>query len=253
MSLSGRTVLVTGASRGIGRSIVQHLGDAGANVVAHYNAAHEGALESVSDIPVGRRLLLQADLGLTGEATRLWQSAVEWRGRIDAVVCNAGVLSKVSMDDDDATWARVWNESLQVNTLSQAELVRASTRHYLAAGGGVIVGLTSWVTQRGAGDACLGAYAASKAATAALLKTVARAYAKDGILTYSIAPGPVDTDMTRSAAQDQGGTDAVRASLVMGELVPPAEIAALVTLLCSGSLRHLTGATLDMNGASYVR
>lgn len=253
MSLTGKTILVTGASRGIGRSIAQHLGGSGAHVIAHYNAGLAGARETVQDLPETRRLLLAADLATPGAATRLWGEAVAWRGRIDALVCNAGVLTQVPMDADDETWAQEWARALQINTLSQADLIRASTRHYLEHGGGIIVGLSSWVTQRGAGHPDLGAYAASKAATSALLKTVARAYASDGVLTYQIAPGAVDTTMTENAARHSGGTAAVRAGLAMGELVPPGEIAELVGVLCSGSLRHLTGATLDMNGASYVR
>ncbi len=88
---------------------------------------------------------------------------------------------------------------------------------------------------------------------AALLKTVVLAYAREGVLAYQIAPGAVDTTMTEIAARNSGGPEAVRAGLAMGGLVPPREIAELVGVLCSGSLRHLSGATLDMNGASYVR
>ncbi len=115
------------------------------------------------------------------------------------------------------------------------------------------MGISSWVVHRGAGHPNLAAYAASKAATAALLKTVARSYAAEGVLTYLVAPGAVDTEMTLASARDRGGLEALTSTLSMGELVPPAEIADLVATLCEGRLRHLSGATLDVNGASYVR
>jgi NAD(P)-dependent dehydrogenase (short-subunit alcohol dehydrogenase family) len=97
------------------------------------------------------------------------------------------------------------------------------------------------------------AYAASKAALAAMVKTVARAHAKDDVLVYLVAPGVVRTQMSIASARNQGGEEAVTATLAMGEWVPPSEIANLVTYLSSGTCRHLTGATLDVNGATYVR
>ena len=93
--------------------------------------------------------------------------------------------------------------------------------HYLEAGGGIIVTLSSWAAQRGSDNPKLMAYAASKAATAAATKTIARSYAKDNVLAYCIAPGPVDTEMTRRSALNQGGIDNVLASLSMGQIVPP--------------------------------
>ena len=125
--------------------------------------------------------------------------------------------------------------------------------HYLEAGGGIIVTLSSWAAQRGSDNPKLMAYAASKAATAAATKTIARSYAKDNVLAYCIAPGPVDTEMTRRSALNQGGIDNVLASLSMGQIVPPEEIAGIVCFLASGVARHMTGATLDVNGATYIR
>ena len=123
----------------------------------------------------------------------------------------------------------------------------------IANGGGVLITMSSWAANRGSGNPKLAAYAASKAALGAVTKTMARAHARDGVLGYCIAPGTVRTDMSVRSARNQGGEDAVTASLTMGEWVPPREVADLVAFLASGTRRHLSGATLDINGASYIR
>lgn len=251
--LTGRTVLVTGASGGIGRATVERLASTGARVIAHCRSNPAGALAAIAAFPKGAATVVQADLADPQGASALWLAALDWAGRIDVVVLNAAIMPKVELDDADDAWSEILDRALQVNTLSQLTLVRRSLAHFLAEGGGTIVGLSSWVTQRGAGNPNLVAYAASKAATAAALKTVARAYAADGVLTYLIAPGAVDTPMSASAGADRGGREAVLRTLAMGEMVPPTEIAELIVLLAGGRVRHLSGATLDVNGASYVR
>ena len=97
------------------------------------------------------------------------------------------------------------------------------------------------------------AYAASKAAFKAALQTVATAYSREGIHTYIIAPGVVDTKMSRDFAETQGGRAVVEGRLAMGAFVPPEEVATLAAFCLSGRCRHLSGATLDINGASYIR
>ncbi len=253
MTLLGKTVLVTGASRGVGRAIVERLAHSDATVLAHYHQGRSGALEAIRGYDEGRAHLLSADLGSLDGAAELWSQVERVTDGLDAVVLNAGVMPQVEFDADPADWAEAFVRALAVNTLSPAELTRRAVAHFRTAGSGVVVGISSWVTHRGAGHPNLAAYAASKAATAALLKTVARAYAAEGVLTYLVAPGAVDTEMTRASAQDRGGLEALTSTLSMGELVPPAEIADLVAVLCEGRLRHLTGATLDVNGASYLR
>ena len=251
--LAGKTVLVTGASRGIGQAIVQRLSHTGARVIAHFNGNAAGVREAIAGFPADSAFVIGADLGDPTGARHLWDQALAWAGRIDVVVLNAAIMPKVELDADDATWDDVVAEVLQVNTQSQLQLLRRAVTHFGDNDGGVLVGLSSWVTQRGAGNPNLVAYAASKGATAAAVKTVARAYADRGVLAYLIAPGSVDTRMSASAGDDRGGREAFVQSLAMKELVPPGEIAELVTMLASGRVRHLSGATLDINGASYIR
>lgn len=251
--LAGRTVLVTGASAGIGRAIVERLSRTRARVIAHYNTNAEGAHAATADFPEGDAFLVRADLSEKHGADALWAAAVEWGGRIDVAVLNAAVMPKAELVGPDEDWDSALDLALQVNTRSQLGLIRRSVAHFLEHGGGSIVGLSSWAAQRGAGNANLIAYAASKAATAAAIKTIARTHATQGVLAYLIAPGVVDTRMSASAGADRGGREAFLQTLTMQEMVPPEEIAELVALLAGGRLRHLSGATLDVNGASYIR
>lgn len=251
--LAGRTILVTGASAGIGRAIVERLAPTGARVIAHYRSSARGAEAAIDGFPTGTAHLVRADLSSPTGAAELWDAAIAWAGRIDVVVLNAAVMPKAEFDAPEDEWDAALDEALQVNTRSQLTLLRRAVAHFLDSGGGSIVGVSSWAAQRGAGNSNLAVYAASKAATAAAIKTVARAYATEGVLAYLIAPGVVDTQMSASAGADRGGREAFLQTLAMQEMVPPTEIAELVALLASGRTRHLSGATIDVNGASYIR
>ena len=252
-SLRGRTILVTGASKGIGAATVRALGAAGAHVVAHFGSDEEGARDAVEAVPSERKLLVRADFAEPDGAKGLWEAAVGWRGGVDVLVNNAAVMEHVPADGSDDEWRRVWERSLAVNVLAPAELTRDAVAHFLERGGGVVITMSSWVAQRAPGNAGLVAYAASKAAVKALTQTVARHHAKDGVLAYVLAPGVVRTRLSETAAARTGGEEAVTASLAMREWVPPEELAELVVFLADGRARHLTGATLDVNGATYVR
>jgi NAD(P)-dependent dehydrogenase (short-subunit alcohol dehydrogenase family) len=252
MDLSGRTILVTGASKGIGAAIARRCGEAGAHVVGHYGRDRAGAEAALAG---HAHTLLSADAEHPEQMDALWQAALAATGRLDAVVLNAAIfLNRGGIEAPIEEWDAAWERQLRVNTLSPARLLRHAARHFAAEGGGVIVAISSWVAQRGAGAEATIAYAASKAALKAAAQTVARHYAQHGVLTYIVAPGVVRTQMSVDAAAiAPGGEAAVTAGLAMREWVPPEEIADLVTYLCTGRCRHLAGATLDVNGASYIR
>lgn len=251
--LRGRTVLLTGASKGIGAAAAAALGEAGAHVVAHYGGDREGAERATAAIPDDRKLLLSADLADLEAVRALWQRAVAWRGRVDVLVNNAAVMLDSPLAASGADWDDAWTRSLDVNVKGPAVLLREATLHHVEHGGGVIVTFSSWAAQRGAGNPDLVAYSASKAAIKAATQTIARAHAADGVLAYVIAPGVVRTQMSEASAARTGGEAALTAGLAMREWVPPTDLADLVVYLASGRCRHLTGATLDVNGASYVR
>ncbi len=251
--LSGKTVLVTGASRGIGAATATALADAGAAVIAHYGSHRDGAAEAVAHAPDERKLLLQADLAQQGSARSLWRGAVAWKGRVDVVVANAAIAAETPFDGSDDEWDDGWDATLRINVLEPASLIREAVNHFRANGGGILITLSSWAGQQGSAIAQLSAYAASKAAVKAVTQTVARNYAKEGVLAYVVAPGIVRTRMSEISAVARGGIDAVNAFLAMGEMVPAEEVAVLIAFLATGACRHLSGATLDVNGASYVR
>lgn len=251
--LEGKVVLLTGASGGIGSVTARALGQSGAAVVAHYGGNRDGAEAAVEGIPADRRLLVPGDMRVAGSARALFAEALAWRGRVDVVVANAGALLETPFEGGDEQWDENWETTLRVNVLEPVSLMREALRHFLDAGGGTIVVLSSWAAERGSAIARLSAYAASKAAVRNVAQTIAHNHAKDGILVYVLAPGIVATPMSAISAVARGGIDAVNAALAMGEMVPPEEVAELIVFLAAGRARHLSGATIDVNGATYIR
>ena len=252
--LAGKSVLVTGASKGIGASIARAAGRAGARVVAHFASDSDGAQATVADIDPDKRHLVKADFNDLAEVERAWDEALEWSGGIDVLVNNAAMMRWDSgFDVSVEAWDDAWDQTLRVNVLGPARLLRRAVKSFFAAGGGTIVTISSWAAQKGVTNPDTIAYGASKAAIHNATQTIARAYAARGILAYVVAPGVVDTRLSRQFAETQGGEASVTAGLAMGEWVPPDEIGELVAYLASGRVRHLSGATLDINGASYIR
>lgn len=252
-NLTGKTVLVTGASRGIGAASVKALAEAGAKVIAHYGSFEEGAREALKDIPDNRKVFIGQDLSIPGSGRSLFVEALRQVDQIDVVLNNAAVNLDTSFTADNQTWDENWEMTLRVNVFESSNLIKEAVQHFLAKGSGILISMSSWSGQRGSAIPELPAYAASKAATKAVTQTVAQNYAKQGILAYVIAPGIVKTRMAYAAARARGGEEKMKAALVLGELVPPSEIGDLVVFLATGRCRHLTGATIDINGASYVR
>jgi NAD(P)-dependent dehydrogenase (short-subunit alcohol dehydrogenase family) len=251
--LQGKTVVLTGASGGIGSATAAALLGVGADLVAHYGSDRDAALAACSGAASDRYTLVGADLTQAGSSRALWREALAWRDRIDVVVVNAAIAPATPIDGGDEEWDDGWERTMRVNVIEPASLVREAVRHFLEHGGGTLITLSSWAAQRGSAIPQLTAYASSKAAVRTLTQTIARNHARDGILAYIVAPGIVRTPMSEVSATFRGGVDAVNAALAMGEMVEPEEVAALIAFLAGGSVRHLTGATLDVNGASYIR
>lgn len=254
MQLAGRTVLVTGASKGIGAEIARAVGAAGATVIAHCHRDIAGARAALAGLPPERAHVLTADQADPPAMDVLWQQALGLAPRIDVVVLNAAVfLDNGGIEDGMEAWERAWDTQWRVNVASPTRLMKHAVNRFVAQGGGVLITLSSWAAQRGSGSPATIAYAASKAAVKAAAQTVARHYARQGVLSYIVAPGVVRTQMSVDAAAIAGGEEKVSAGLAMGEWVPPAELGELVAFLATGRVRHLTGATIDVNGASYLR
>ena len=134
--LTGRTILLTGASSGIGAATARVLGAAGATLIAHYAADKAGAEEATSAIPADRKLLLQADFREPGAGRDLWSQALAWRDHIDVLVNNAAIMPDNPIDAPDEDWDETWSAILRVNVVEPASLIRGAVRHYRDAGGG---------------------------------------------------------------------------------------------------------------------
>jgi NAD(P)-dependent dehydrogenase (short-subunit alcohol dehydrogenase family) len=249
--LKGKVVLLTGASKGIGAATAEVLLREGAALVAQYGRDRAGADAAAGG---GDALLIQADFHDPAAIDRLWREALAWQGRIDVLVNNAAIMhTYAGFDAAEDDWDTVWAETMAVNVVAPARLTRHAVNHFRKVGGGTLVTVSSWAGERGSGNPDMVAYAASKAAVKAMAQTVAKGFAKDNVLSYIVAPGVVRTRMSEDFAKLQGGEEKVTATLAMGEWVPPGDVAECIAFLASGRARHLTGATLDVNGASYMR
>lgn len=250
MSLEGKRVLVTGGSRGIGAAIVAALVREGARVALHYGTSAAAANRVAEDLD-GAPALLPADLAEVGAGLTVVKRAEDALGGLDAVVNNAGIFKSAPPTAPWADWTRVWQETLQVNLVAAADITRAALPTFQRQRRGTFVYIASRAAFRGDDPEYL-AYAASKGGMVALTKSVARGYGRDGVAAMAVAPGFVATEMAQRVAGGRG-TSALVADIPLGEMAQPADVAATVVFLLSDHARHLNGATVDINGGSYVR
>ncbi|MFE4542717.1 SDR family NAD(P)-dependent oxidoreductase [Arthrobacter sp. NPDC056727] len=240
--VAGKTVLVTGASRGIGRATVEVLHREGAHVVLHYGNDKDSA-QATADWLGDRVKLVQGDLRYPAERLRVWRDAAAWRDGIDVLVNNAGGWLASELDDEDS-WQRGWQANYELNLLAPADLCREAILGFRTRSGGIIINVTSRSAHRG-DDAEHLAHGAAKGGLLALTKGIARGYAEENVLAYAVAPGRVATDISRAHPAP--------ASLPLGEVTPPEDVAEAIAFLASGRSRHATGATIDITGGDYVR
>jgi len=247
IDLSGKTVIVTGASRGIGRGIAKGLASAGARIAVHFNKNKEVAEQLAEEIGNGSKAF-QADLQHPEACNILFESVVEEFGRIDVLVNNAGIFFNSPLESD--SWLDDWNMTMDVNLRATGILSKLAILHFLENKGGRIINISSRAAFRGDNPEHL-AYAASKAGMVALTKSIARGYGKDNIVSFLIAPGWVKTDMNKETIE-RFGEESITKDLALNTLTKPEDIAPMVTLLASGFADHATGTTIDINAGSYM-
>ena len=239
MSDTAPHILVTGSTRGIGAAIVEALAARGARVVEH------GRSDNAAAIGV--------DLAEPGAADRLWELALErLDGRIDVLINNAGVFEAVAVDASPEMWREAWGRTMQINLQAAADLCRRAVLHFQErAAPGRIVNIASRAAYRGDSPAHWH-YAASKAGMVAMTKSIARGYAAQGVLAFGVCPGFVMTGMAADYLESRGG-DKLLADIPLGRVAQPTEVASVAAYLALDAPASMTGAVLDVNGASFVR
>jgi 3-oxoacyl-[acyl-carrier protein] reductase len=249
IDLTSKTVLVTGGSRGIGAAAVRAFAGSGARVGLHYRGERAAAEAMAAEL--GERVVpFQADLADPAACEGLWREAEARFGRIDVLVNNAGISISSPNTPEAASWLDDWNRTMAVNLTAPGLLCRLAVAHFKAHGGGRIVNISSRAAFRGDTTDYL-AYAASKGGLVALTRSLARAYGKDGITAFTVAPGFTRTDMAQDFI-DQYGEAYASSDIALTHLTEPKDIAPTLVFLASGLADHATGATIDINAGSYV-
>jgi 3-oxoacyl-[acyl-carrier protein] reductase len=245
-----RAVLVTGASRGIGRAVAQAFARQGDRVAVHHRDSAALAREVLSGLPGEGHTVVRADLADADAVRLMVETAVASLGGLDVVVNNAGIylwhpVTEVSYEQ----WQQTWHDTLAVNLTGAANLTWCAVQHMKGTGGRIVN-----VSSRGAfrGEPRHPAYGASKAGLNAFGQSMARALAPFGISVATVAPGYVETEMA-AADLDSPRGDEIRAQSPFNRVATPEEIAAAVVYLASDEAEWASGAILDVNGASYLR
>ncbi|MGH3259653.1 MAG: SDR family NAD(P)-dependent oxidoreductase [Streptosporangiaceae bacterium] len=245
-----RAVLVTGASRGIGRAIAQAFAGQGDRVAVHHRDSAALAQEVLAGLPGRGHTVVRADLADAGAVRQMVDAAARDLGGLDVLVNNAGIylwhpITEVSYEQ----WQEAWRETLAVNLTGAANASWCAVQYMKQTGGRIIN-----VTSRGAfrGEPRYPAYGASKAGLNSFGQSMARALAPYGISVTSVAPGYVETEMAAADLAAEHG-DAIRAQSPFNRVATPEEIAAAVVYLASDAAEWASGTILDLNGASYLR
>lgn len=251
-----RGVLVSGASRGIGRATALAFARRGDRVAVHY--AHRGndAERTLASLPGSGHVLVQGDIGDADTARAVVDAARAELGGLSVLVNNAAIapdsnnLHRVQ-DTSFADWVSAWDSMVRVNLIGAAHLSWAVARHLISAqSGGAIVNVGSRGAFRGEPDHP--AYGATKAALHSLGQSLAVALAPHGVSVTSVAPGFIATDrQSATLAGDRGA--AIRGQSPFGRVGTPEEVADAVVYLASPGARWSSGAVLDVNGASHLR
>ena len=239
----GRVALVTGGSRGIGRSICLHLASMGAAVGIHYNSRKDAAMEILELIREkgGHAALVQADLSQPGSGSRVLDSTTNLLGNIDILVNNAGMMTDSSVCD---MTDELWEQALAVNLSSAFRCARAAIPHMKQKGWGRIINLTSQAAYTGSSNHAH--YAAAKAGLLGFTYSLAKELGSFGVTVNAVSPGRISTDML--SERSTGREKEWLAQTPLGRFGSPDEVAFAVGFLASDRAGYITGAVLNVNG-----
>jgi 3-oxoacyl-[acyl-carrier protein] reductase len=247
-SLRGKRAVVTGGTRGIGAAVSQLLAECGADVCVGYRSrvAEADAMVAALQAQGVRAVAQAADLGEPGGADALVAAAVSAFGGVDIVVHSAGIWPPEEVPVhamDDARWRRTMRENVDATFYVSRAAARAMPQ------GGRIVHVSSTAGQRG--EAFHADYGASKGAMISFVKGQAIELARQGVTVNVVAPGWVDTEMCAEVFAD-GGRERIAATIPVGRVATPADVAFAVVALCFDGARHITGEVVNVNGGSVL-
>jgi 3-oxoacyl-[acyl-carrier protein] reductase len=245
------TALVTGGSRGIGREIALQLAARGVRVGVHFQRNRAAAEAVLSALPGEGHAVFSADMADGDAVAALWAEATARLGAVNIVVNNAAAHGEhPPLSTGYAEWRKSWERVIAVNLLGPANLSLLAAQAMAQSGGGRIVNISSRGAFRGEPEAP--GYGASKAGLNSLSQSLAKALAPRGVLVYCIAPGWVETEMAAKALEGARGAE-IRSQHPLGRLNQPEEVARAAVFCALDAPAAMTGAILDVNGASYLR
>ena len=251
ITFDNKVVLVTGSSRGIGAAVARAFAGSGAEVIVHYSSSKARAREVFDSLTGSGHLMVRAERAKPEQLKKAVAGIIGKKGRIDILVNNAGIYEEEKWWElDYDAWQEHWRRTIDTNLTGMANLSFLVAKQMIGQGGGKIINVSSRGAFRGEPHAL--PYGASKAAMNSFGQSMAWALADKNIQVYTLAPGWVETDMTREILKTERG-QAVRAQSPMNRVASPDELAHAVLLLASEGAEFATGCILDMNGASYLR
>ena len=249
LGLAGKVAIVTGGSRGIGRAVVDLLASFGAKVVVDYVRDEAAATATVA---LARErgadaIAIQADVAQLADAARLVNETLERFGRIDFLICNAGIWEGGPVESISE---ELWDKTIDINLKGTWSVCRAAVPIMKQQTFGRIVIVSSTAGQRG--EAFVSNYAASKGGQISFTKSLSTELASFGINVNCVAPGWVETEMTTEVFGDQSGLEAILSTIPRGRMATTDEIAGPIVFLCSEWANHISGEILNVNGGSVL-
>ncbi|MFB3903941.1 MAG: SDR family NAD(P)-dependent oxidoreductase [Acidobacteriota bacterium] len=249
IDLTGQTALITGGTRGIGRSACLQLARAGADIVFTYRAATQAARQTQAEIErLGRNVLAeQADAASKSDMERVFERAVSRFGGVNVAVANAGIWKRAPIDE---MTEQQWGETIDTNLKSAYLLCHLAARHMKPRRSGTIILVSSTAGQRG--EPYYSHYAASKGGIIAFTKALAAELGPSGIRVNCVAPGWVLTDMTAGVFANHAFRRSVEAGTPLGRIAEPDQIAAVILFLASDLASNVQGEVINANGGSVL-
>ncbi|MEW7292024.1 SDR family NAD(P)-dependent oxidoreductase [Aquimarina sp. 2304DJ70-9] len=251
IDLKGKTILVTGASNGMGKEVASFLMKMGARVAVHYGTNKTSADELVALYKETGSKAFKADLSEEAEVYSLVENVIVSFGKLDVMLLNAGVFLPHSVKQNTEDWFSVWKKTMDINLNAVGLLTKLGIDHFIDNKEGRFIFIGSRAVFRGETEEYL-AYAASKGGMVSLARSVARSFGKQNIKSFIVSPGFTRTQMAENFIKTHG-EEKVLEEIALNELTQPKDLAPLIALMCSGLMDHATGATIDVNAGSHIR